>query len=167
LQKQQSLRRSRSRQAEQEDAGLEFDLDLDLDLDELVDDVSSSSIPPEKKRRLTVEQVKFLEASFSSDIKLEPDRKALIASQLGLRPRQVAIWFQNRRVRWKNKQLERDYDLLKERYEDLKRENAAVAKEKESVAAENRNLQAKVRVLLSLCFETKVLFVLFCELVGA
>jgi homeobox-leucine zipper protein len=147
LQKQQSRRR-RLRQAEQEDQGLEFELDLDLDLDEFVDDVSSSSNPPEKKRRLTVEQVKFLEASFSSDIKLEPDRKALIASQLGLRPRQVAIWFQNRRVRWKNKQLERDYDLLKERYEDLMRENAAVVKEKDSVVSENRNLQAKVRASL-------------------
>eukprot|EP00249_Psilotum_nudum_P032489 c48075_g1_i1 orf=352-762(+) len=77
----------------------------------------------EKKRRLTCEQVEFLESSFDVENKLEPERKLLIAKQLGLQPRQVAIWFQNRRARWKAKQLERDYDTLKARYSDILREN--------------------------------------------
>ena len=150
---------------DQDDLALDLDLDLDLDFDEFVDELSSSS-PPEKKRRLSVEQVKFLEASFNTDIKLEPDRKALIASQLGLRPRQVAIWFQNRRVRWKNKQLERDYDVLKEKYEALMKENVAMTKEKDTAVAENQKLQAKVKLLWHTTFsflffsmENQVLYV--------
>ena len=38
---------------------------------------------------------------------------------VGLQPRQVAIWFQNRRARWKTKQLEKDYDVLKRQYEGM------------------------------------------------
>lgn len=76
--------------------------------------------PPEKKRRLTAEQVQFLEKSFDVDNKLEPDRKIQLAKDLGLHPRQVAIWFQNRRARYKTKLLEKDYDSLKSSYHKLK-----------------------------------------------
>lgn len=74
---------------------------------------------PEKKRRLTPEQVHMLEKSFESENKLEPDRKSELAKSLGLQPRQVAVWFQNRRARWKTKQLERDFDCLKAAYDSL------------------------------------------------
>lgn len=74
----------------------------------------------EKKRRLCVDQVKALEKSFEVENKLEPERKVKLAQELGLQPRQVAVWFQNRRARWKTKQLERDYGVLKANYEALK-----------------------------------------------
>ncbi|KAL0385698.1 UNVERIFIED_CONTAM: Homeobox-leucine zipper protein HAT5 [Sesamum radiatum] len=44
---------------------------------------------PEKKRRLTPNQVQFLEKSFDEENKLEPERKLQLAKELGLQPRQV------------------------------------------------------------------------------
>ena len=82
--------------------------------------VEESGHVAEKKRRLGVDQVKALEKNFEVENKLEPERKVKLAQELGLQPRQVAVWFQNRRARWKTKQLERDYGLLKTSYETLK-----------------------------------------------
>lgn len=73
-----------------------------------------------KKRRLTSEQVEFLESNFEVENKLEPERKVQLAKELGMQPRQVAIWFQNRRARFKTKQLEKDYGTLKVGYDILK-----------------------------------------------
>jgi homeobox-leucine zipper protein len=83
----------------------------------------------EKKRRLALEQVRALERSFETDNKLDPDRKVRIARDLGLHPRQVAVWFQNRRARWKTKQLERDFAALRARHDALWRDKDALAAE--------------------------------------
>lgn len=91
---------------------------------------------PEKKRRLTVDQVQFLEKSFEVDNKLEPERKTQLSKELGLQPRQVAIWFQNRRARWKTKQLERDYEALQANYDGLKANYENLLKEKDELKAE-------------------------------
>eukprot|EP00252_Welwitschia_mirabilis_P027511 TRINITY_DN944_c0_g1_i1.p1 TRINITY_DN944_c0_g1~~TRINITY_DN944_c0_g1_i1.p1 ORF type:complete len:277 (-),score=49.27 TRINITY_DN944_c0_g1_i1:544-1374(-) len=108
-----------------------------LDQEETGDeDLEDCLHPPEKKRRLTSEQVQFLERSFEAENKLEPERKIQLAKELGLQPRQVAVWFQNRRARWKTKQLERDYDILKSRYEDLKVDYENLLKEKEKLLTE-------------------------------
>ncbi|GMH31157.1 hypothetical protein Nepgr_033000 [Nepenthes gracilis] len=91
----------------------------------------------EKKRRLNIEQVKTLEKSFELGNKLEPERKLELAKALGLQPRQIAIWFQNRRARWKTKQLERDYEVLKRRFEALKASN-------EALYSQNQKLQEEI-----------------------
>ncbi|CAN6218023.1 unnamed protein product [Urochloa humidicola] len=91
----------------------------------------------EKKRRLSTEQVRALERSFEVENKLEPERKARLARDLGLQPRQVAVWFQNRRARWKTKQLERDYAALRHSYDALRRD-------KDTLAAEIKELKAKL-----------------------
>lgn len=89
----------------------------------------------EKKRRLTLQQVKALEKNFEVDNKLEPERKAKLAEELGLQPRQIAVWFQNRRARLKSKELERDYGLLKANYDALKLDYNTLEQENETLAA--------------------------------
>lgn len=64
------------------------------------------SLPGEKKRRMRVEQARALERSFELENKLAPERKLRMAMELGLQPRQVAVWFQKLRARWTTKQLE-------------------------------------------------------------
>ncbi|XP_066357329.1 homeobox-leucine zipper protein HOX21-like [Miscanthus floridulus] len=105
--------------------------------DELSDDGSQAR---EKKRRLNVEQVRTLEKNFELGNKLEPERKLQLARALGLQPRQVAIWFQNRRARWKTKQLEKDYDALKRQLDAVKADNDALL-------SHNKKLQAEILAL--------------------
>ncbi|KAL8035636.1 hypothetical protein ABFX02_12G110300 [Erythranthe guttata] len=100
------------------------------------DEYSGFHKPAGKKRRLMPEQVLFLEKSFDVENKLEPDRKTQLAKQLGLQPRQVAIWFQNRRARSKTKVLEREYGSLKASYDKLKEDYDTLFKQNEAMKAE-------------------------------
>ncbi|KAK7330395.1 hypothetical protein VNO77_24589 [Canavalia gladiata] len=115
--------------------------DMDENGDEGMDEYFHQ---PEKKRRLSADQVQFLEKSFEEENKLEPERKTKLAKDLGLQPRQVAIWFQNRRARWKTKQLEKDYESLHANYETLKASYDTLLKEKDKLKAEVDSLMEKV-----------------------
>ncbi|CAL0315169.1 unnamed protein product [Lupinus luteus] len=119
-------------------SGIELGEEVNAEED-FSDDGSQAS---EKKRRLNIEQVKTLEKSFELGNKLEPERKMHLARALGLQPRQIAIWFQNRRARWKTKQLEKDYDLLKRQYDAMKSDNDALQ-------AQNQKLQTEILALKS------------------
>lgn len=114
--------------------------------DELYDEEYYEEQSPEKKRRLTSEQVHMLEKSFEEENKLEPERKTQLAKKLGLQPRQVAVWFQNRRARWKTKQLERDYDVLKSSYDSLLSTYDSITKENEKLKSEVVSLNEKLQV---------------------
>ncbi|XP_068635682.1 homeobox-leucine zipper protein HAT5-like [Aristolochia californica] len=115
-----------------------------FDQEETADDVDDGFHQPEKKRRLTADQVQFLERNFEVENKLEPDRKIQLAKDLGLQPRQVAIWFQNRRARWKTKQLEKDYEALKTSYNGLKIDYENLLQEKEKLKTEVNDLADKL-----------------------
>lgn len=115
---------------------------------EMVEDDAGECIllqPGEKRaRRLTVEQVRALEKAFDVDNKLEPERKVQLANQLALQERQVAVWFQNRRARWKTKQMERDFHSLKKKMELLKSDHDKLMKEKELLEAEVLRLKCEL-----------------------
>ncbi|CAN0924139.1 Homeobox-leucine zipper protein HAT5 [Linum grandiflorum] len=108
------------------------------------EDFELGSSPRCKKRRLTVSQVQFLESSFETENKLEPDRKVQLAKELGLHPRQVAIWFQNRRARFKNKQLEKDFDSLRLSFDRLKEDYDSLLHEKQSLEIQVTSLKEKL-----------------------
>ncbi|XP_020110186.1 homeobox-leucine zipper protein HOX11-like [Ananas comosus] len=91
-----------------------------------------------KKLRLSKEQSAFLEESFKEHNTLNPKQKLALAKQLNLRPRQVEVWFQNRRARTKLKQTEVDCEYLKRCCETLTEENRRLQRE----VAELRALKA-------------------------
>ncbi|KAL7101774.1 hypothetical protein ACP275_08G075800 [Erythranthe tilingii] len=98
-----------------------------------------------RKRKLSEEQVNMLERSFGSEHKLESERKDKLAAELGLDPRQVAVWFQNRRARWKSKKLEEEYSKLKAEHESTVVKNCHLETEllklKEQLNEANRAIQ--------------------------
>ncbi|KAF8407932.1 hypothetical protein HHK36_007072 [Tetracentron sinense] len=112
---------------------------------ELFDEEYYDEQLPEKKRRLTPEQIDLLEKSFETENKLGPEHKTQLAKKLGLQPRQVAVWFQNRRARWKTKQLERDYDLLKSSYDSLLSDYESIIKENQMLISEVISLTEKLQ----------------------
>ncbi|KAJ0962150.1 hypothetical protein J5N97_029978 [Dioscorea zingiberensis] len=94
----------------------------------------------DKKKRFSEQQIKSLETMFETQTKLEPRQKLQLARDLGLQPRQVAIWFQNKRARWKSKQLEREYSSLRSDYDQLLSSFEALKREKQTLAKQLQKL---------------------------
>ncbi|KAH0696519.1 hypothetical protein KY290_013889 [Solanum tuberosum] len=88
-----------------------------------------------KKLRLTKVQSALLEESFKKQSTLNPKQKQHLARKLNVRPRQVEVWFQNRRARTKSKQTEVDCEFLKKCCETLTDENRKLYKELQELKA--------------------------------
>ncbi|KVI02744.1 homeobox-leucine zipper protein HAT22-like isoform X2 [Cynara cardunculus var. scolymus] len=102
-----------------------------------VDDVEDDdgTVNGRKKLRLTKPQSALLEEAFELHSSLNPKQKQELARELKLRPRQVEVWFQNRRARTKLKQTELDYEHLKKCCETLRDENRRLHKELQELKA--------------------------------
>lgn len=88
-----------------------------------------------KKLRLTKAQSALLEECFKQHSTLNPKQKQDLARELKLRPRQVEVWFQNRRARTKLKQTELDCEYLKKCCETLTDENRRLQRELQELRA--------------------------------
>ncbi|KAL1534056.1 homeobox-leucine zipper protein HOX15-like [Salvia divinorum] len=82
-----------------------------------------------KKLRLNRDQTTLLEDSFRQHTTLNTGQKQALAEKLNLKPRQVEVWFQNRRARSKLKQTEVECEILKKNCERLSDENRRLKKE--------------------------------------
>ncbi|KAJ0961909.1 hypothetical protein J5N97_029737 [Dioscorea zingiberensis] len=112
-----------------------------------------------KKLRLSKDQSAILEESFKEHNTLNPKQKAALAKQLKLRPRQVEVWFQNRRARTKLKQTEVDCELLKRCCETLTEENRRLHKE----LAELRALKLSPHLYMHMAPPTTLTMCPSCE----
>ncbi|CAI9109662.1 OLC1v1009524C1 [Oldenlandia corymbosa var. corymbosa] len=119
--------------------------DPDLQAEDDGDEVEDQEDAPlgEKKRRLSQEQVAALEKSFEQNNKLDQERKMKLARTLNLQPRQVSIWFQNRRARCKTKQIEKDYEQLKKQMEILRADNEVLRAQNQHYHSELMALKAR------------------------
>lgn len=111
-----------------------------------INSISNSNLNLKKKkmmnkRRFSDDQVKSLESIFENENKLEPKKKMELARELGLEPRQVAIWFQNKRARYKSKQLEHEYGILRANYNTLASQFDNLKKEKNSLLIQIQKLK--------------------------
>ncbi|KAA8515206.1 hypothetical protein F0562_018385 [Nyssa sinensis] len=93
------------------------------------------------KKRLTQDQVRLLETSFNFNNKLDTDRKLQLSQQLGVPPRKIAIWYQNKRARWKNQSLEVDHKSMQLRLETVMADNKRLEREVERLRAELHKAQ--------------------------
>lgn len=93
------------------------------------DDDGGEASAARKKLRLSKDQAAVLEETFKEHNTLNPKQKLALAKQLDLRPRQVEVWFQNRRARTKLKQTEVDCEYLKRCCDTLTDENRRLQKE--------------------------------------
>ncbi|KAJ8471635.1 hypothetical protein OPV22_025978 [Ensete ventricosum] len=82
-----------------------------------------------RKLRLSEEQLSLLEDSFRAHNTLAHDQKRELAQRLHLQPRQVEVWFQNRRARSKLKQTEEYCESLRKCCQRLTSENRRLERE--------------------------------------
>lgn len=99
------------------------------------------SVKLNSKKRLNQEQVRVLERSFTTKKKLDAELKLKLANQLGVPARQVAIWYQNKRARWKTQRLELDYNTVQVKLENALAEKRRLEKDVKQLKEELRQTQ--------------------------
>ncbi|XVF24972.1 hypothetical protein REPUB_Repub13aG0173200 [Reevesia pubescens] len=98
-----------------------------LDHDDDEDDGDKTKKKKRKKyHRHTTDQIREMEALFKESPHPDEKQRQQLSKQLGLAPRQVKFWFQNRRTQIKAIQERHENSLLKQEMEKLRYENKAM-----------------------------------------
>ncbi|GLT76200.1 hypothetical protein SLA2020_478730 [Shorea laevis] len=108
---------ARSRSEDEFDGGDEDDED---------DKDKSKKKKRKKYHRHTAEQIREMEALFKDSPHPDEKQREQLSKQLGLAPRQVKFWFQNRRTQIKAIQERHENSLLKQELDKLRDENKAM-----------------------------------------
>ncbi|EPS58077.1 hypothetical protein M569_16739, partial [Genlisea aurea] len=96
--------------------------------------------PPNKKKRYhrhTARQIQEMEALFKECPHPDDKQRLKLSQDLGLKPRQVKFWFQNRRTQMKAQQDRQDNVVLRAENENLKNENYRLQATLRSIACPN------------------------------
>ncbi|XP_052183903.1 homeobox-leucine zipper protein GLABRA 2 isoform X2 [Diospyros lotus] len=104
------------------------DLDGDDDGDGDEDDDGDKNKKKKRKKyhRHTTEQIREMEALFKESPHPDEKQRQQLSKKLGLAPRQVKFWFQNRRTQIKAIQERHENSLLKNEMEKLRDENKSL-----------------------------------------
>ncbi|KZV45956.1 homeobox-leucine zipper protein ATHB-7-like [Dorcoceras hygrometricum] len=94
------------------------------------------------RRRFSDEQIRSLETMFDAESRPELRLKMNLANKLGLQPRQVAIWFQNKRARSKSKHIETEYGVLKTKFDELSSQFDILRKENQALLIQLQRLKS-------------------------
>ncbi|KAJ0431791.1 putative transcription factor & lipid binding HD-SAD family [Helianthus annuus] len=96
--------------------------------------------PPTKKKRYhrhTAHQIQEMEALFKECPHPDDKRRMRLSQELGLKPRQVKFWFQNRRTQMKAQQDRSDNAILRNDNENLRNENSRLENALRSLVCSN------------------------------
>ncbi|XP_019051454.1 PREDICTED: homeobox-leucine zipper protein HAT14-like isoform X2 [Nelumbo nucifera] len=99
-----------------------------------------------RKHRLTAHQTAILENFFKQQNTLDQKEKTELAKGLNLKPRQIEVWFQNRRARTKSKQTEVGLEYFKQCCEILSEENRRLRRQLVELRALSRPSQMYMQV---------------------
>ncbi|KAE8699471.1 Homeobox-leucine zipper protein GLABRA 2 [Hibiscus syriacus] len=99
-----------------------------LDHDDVDDEDADKTKKKKRKKyhRHTADQIREMEALFKESPHPDEKQRQQLSKQLGLAPRQVKFWFQNRRTQIKAIQERHENSLLKQELEKLRDENKAI-----------------------------------------
>nr|APR73264.1 homeobox protein 1 [Artemisia annua] len=97
--------------------------------------------PPNKKKkryhRHTAHQIQEMEALFKENPHPDDKRRMRLSQELGLKPRQVKFWFQNRRTQMKAQQDRSDNTILRNDNDNLRNENSRLQNALRSLVCSN------------------------------
>ncbi|KAL6001086.1 hypothetical protein ACLOJK_006813 [Asimina triloba] len=95
---------------------------------EFGDEMDGSDWKKQRYHRHTAQQIQVLEAVFKECPHPDEKRRMLLGKELGLEPRQIKFWFQNRRTQMKAQHERADNCALREENDKIRCENIAIRK---------------------------------------